>query len=102
MTIKCERKYFYNGNIQYEEYFKDGKRHKESLLAVKYYFEDGNKDCEYYYKDGMIHREDGPAVIFYYRNGKIEGKDYYLNNIRYTNKDIINNWEAFCKMQIFR
>ena len=65
------------------------------------YYDNGNIMREQYYKEGKRHREDGPAYITYYGNGKINTKFYYLNGEQYIDKDITDNWKAFCKMQIF-
>ena len=54
--------YYSNGKIQYEDYFLNGKRH----------------------------RENGPAVIYYSPDGKIERESYYLNGILYAKSDSIS------------
>ena len=64
--------YYDNYNKSYEEYYKDGKYHRENGPAKAWYFPDGEIMCEEYYLCGDLHREDEPAKILYYDNGKIE------------------------------
>ncbi len=98
---ECIKDYYKNGNISYEKYFKDGKIYRENLPAQIFYYKNGKIHSEYYYKEGKIHRESGPAEVFYYMNGKIRCEFYVLDGIKYDDKDITDNWEAFCKMKVF-
>ena len=45
--------------------------HREDGPAKICYYSNGNVENEEYYKDGVRHRVDGPVAIYYYKNGKI-------------------------------
>lgn len=100
---------FYYDNIHYinrswnkysEGYYKDGELHRENLPALIYYHSLGQINHEHYFKAGRHHREDGPAWLCYITENKTS-KRYFLNDVEYTDKDIIDNWKEFCKIQIF-
>ncbi len=99
---ECKRCYYDSGEIFLEEYFKDGELHRDNLPAYISYFPCGRVKLEGYYKNGYCTREDGPAFICYNINGKISWKTYWLDSVYYIDEHITDNWEAFCKMQIFR
>jgi len=68
-----------------EEWYKDGKRHREGGPAVRH------KKNELWFKDGQLHRLDGPAVITgggpkeYWIDGqKLSPKEYKKEIIRRT------------------
>jgi antitoxin component YwqK of YwqJK toxin-antitoxin module len=85
------RKYHYeNGNINPEEYYIDGKRHREDGPAIIYYYGNGNIFYEAYYLNGKYHREDGPAYVSYDRNGNIWYKEYWLNDKELTKEEWFN------------
>lgn len=46
--------------------------------------------------------ESAPASLYYFDDGRINYELYYLNDVWYLDKGITDNWEAFCRMQIFR
>lgn len=99
---KCRKRHYTNGKVKREMYHNDVKVHRENLPAIIGYFLNGQIEYEKYFLEGKYHRENGPAIIYYFENGKIERERYYLDNTLYSDKVIIDNWEAFCKMQIFR
>ena len=68
--------YNQNGNIKIKEYYINGKRHREDGPALIAY---GNINCEVYYINDELHRENGPAWIEYDANGNISTRVYYLN-----------------------
>ena len=70
-----------NGNIDYEEYYKDGVLHREDGPAKIRYYNNGDIEYEEYYKNGNLHREDGPAKIRYYYNGNIRDEEYYKDGV---------------------
>ena len=76
--------YYSNGKIQYEDYFLNGKRHRENGPAFIFYYKNGKIYFEHYFLNGKCHRENGPAYIEYYEDGKIDYEDYYLNNVIYA------------------
>ena len=51
------------------------------------YYDNGNISSEQYFLNGKYHRENGPAIIRYYQDGKIEHESYYLNGILYAASD---------------
>ena len=55
----------------------------EPTKKVRYY-ENGNIDREEYYLNGKRHRVDSPAYIEYYKNGKVFSEEYYLNGKSYN------------------
>lgn len=99
---KCIKNYFPSGKIRSELYYYNSEMHRDNLPAYMGYFDNGKIHYEFYYKEGKRHREDGPAQITYYKNGKIENAAYCLDGEHYIDKAIIDNWEDFCKMQVFR
>lgn len=58
-----------------EEYYRDGKRHREDGPAVVWRFTDGST-VEEYYQGGQRHREGGPAYIGRSTDGTTE-EQYY-------------------------
>ena len=100
--------YYCNGNIEHEEYYKDGVLHREygpvqtsyyemgsnrkqserylirdskgELLddIYIYYYSNGNVDYESHSKGNKHHRENGPATTQYYENGNKKFEVYYI------------------------
>ena len=58
--------YYGSGNIDSEEYYKEGVLHREDGPAKIEYWKNGNKRLEAYYIEGKPHREDGPVQTSYY------------------------------------
>lgn len=71
------------------------------IVKISYY-KSGEIESEQHHKAGYLHRGDGPAKIKYNEDGEIREQYYYLDGVEYEDKDITDNWEVFCKMQIFR
>ena len=71
--------YYDNGNVRFEEYWLNGKLHREDVPAFISYYENGNVEFEAYYLNDKRHREDGPAIIWYYENGNVREEGYHLN-----------------------
>ena len=64
--------YYPNGEVQYLTYVNDkGLIHREDGPAYFYYTEDGNLKFQAYYINGKRHRTDGPAEISYYEGTNI-------------------------------
>ena len=70
MELKITR--YPNGNIQYERYLINGKRHREDGPAFIKYWLNGNVELEYYYTNGVLNRNDGPAIVWYDDNNWVE------------------------------
>jgi antitoxin component YwqK of YwqJK toxin-antitoxin module len=67
---------FPNGNLLNEEYFTNGKLHREDGPASISYYNNGNIKSEAYYTNGKLHREDDPAIIGYDKDGNLTCKIY--------------------------
>ncbi len=92
-----EYKVIVNKNSSEEEWYYNGKLHRENGPA--FIAHNGNK---YWYQHGQLHREDGPAIEcpdgakFWYRNNQLhredgpaydvppQNKQYYLNGTFYS------------------
>lgn len=73
--------YPYNhGKIYREEYYFNGKYHREDGPAIIWYDKNGKVEIESYFLNAERHREDGPAWIAYNR-GKITDKEYWIRGI---------------------
>ena len=91
-TCKYKVKITTDGDVKkFEEYFKDGKLHREDGAARIWYYKNRNKKYEHYYKHGKIHREDGAAWIWYDKNGNKEREAYYIDGKKLT-KEQFNNY----------
>jgi hypothetical protein len=102
MVTDCIKSYHKNGVLYSELYFLDSKWHREDGPAAIFYYPNGMIDIKQYWLEGKHHREDGPSSIYYDENGSVISEFYHLYGEQYSDKDIIDNWEMFCKMQIFR
>lgn len=96
-----------------EEWYKDGKLHRENGPAVivnnrNWYLNDKiTLKCEgqikYWYQHGKLHRNNGPAII--YPNGQ---EEYYIEGKKYTKKefleylDIEKNFSSFIDFSYFK
>ena len=69
--------YYTDGSIRYEEWYRNGKRHREDGPAWIRYLPDGSVAYDTWYQNGKRHREDGPAFIRYYPNGFGESEEWY-------------------------
>ena len=89
-----KKKYYRNGNIWYEEYTLNGKRHREDGPSWISYYDNGNIEFESHYINGEYYREDGPAIIYYDLNGNIKFKRYYLDKGKLTEQEWFNQLSA--------
>lgn len=83
------KKYYENGNIEYDLNF-NSKGNREGIQ--KTYNEDGSLESEESYKDG---KKDG--VFRYYKNGGIVKEEEYKNGVLVTKKSTIKNEEKNVK-----
>ena len=76
-----------------EEWYKNGKLHREGGPAAEY-----PREHKIWYKNGKKYREDGPACIY-----SSSAKLWFLNDRRYgKNNDFTNeSWIRFVKTLIF-
>ena len=71
-----------NGNVKDEMWYKNGKIHRDGdLPAVFQYYPDGELEFEFWMKEDKKHRVDNPAVIKYYKSGKIDLIIYYVEGL---------------------
>jgi antitoxin component YwqK of YwqJK toxin-antitoxin module len=76
--------YYYTKKKQTEYVVdKNGKLHREDGPAVIKYFEDGKIQKEHYFRMNEYHRLDGPALIIYDENGSIKYQEYWIHGMRY-------------------
>lgn len=99
---KIITEFYPDGKISSQQFLLNERHHRANGPAITYYFQSGNIDEEFYFTNGILHRVDGPAYIAYLFNGDIANKEYYLNDDQYEDENIIDNWELFCKMQLYR
>jgi len=71
--------YYENGNIYYEQYWVNDKKHRlEGPAFIKYHI-NGNICFEEYWVNGKRHRLEGPAFTKYHKNGNICYESYWVN-----------------------
>lgn len=69
-------------------WYKNGELHRVDGPARIIYFENGQIDEEEWIKDGKSHRiNDAPAYIKYFESGKIQQKSWYVDGKRHRNND---------------
>jgi len=91
MQIKKSVVYYFNGNIRYEKWHKEGDEyywHRENGPAFISYYDTGEKRHEAWWIDSKRHKIDGPARIWYNPDGTI-GEAYYINDIELSKEE----WE---------
>ena len=86
MTYEYKAFHRADGSVEYESFYKEGKRHREGdRPAVVYYRADGSVDRESFYKQGKRHREgDRPAVVYYRSDGSVKYESFYKEGQEYT------------------
>lgn len=107
MENKIEHKvdYYLNnsGKIRVESYYLNGKYHREDGAAQIFYYEDGTIEYLFYYNNGLLHNDKGAAEIYYTDDdpAMIDEEGYWFNGKEYTDKNIIDNWVEFCKLELY-
>jgi antitoxin component YwqK of YwqJK toxin-antitoxin module len=76
-------RYYSNGKIKEETYYKNGEKHRKNGPAHIVYNHCGKIVQEAYYVNGKRHRINGPAIIIYYDNGNVKQEYYYIDGIEY-------------------
>jgi len=74
--------YYKNGNIHYEQYWVNGKKHKLGGPASIVYYKNGNIDYVSYFTNGEMYRLENFAYIEYRENGNISCEEYWVNGER--------------------
>ena len=85
--LECEKGFYDNGELMWEEWFLDGKRHNEEGPAIICYKRDGSVEWEEWWLNGKRHNEEGPAIICYMRDGSVWREEWYLNGVRYSEEE---------------
>jgi hypothetical protein len=85
--LRKEIEYWPDGSKQREEYFLNGKYHRENGPARQGWYENGTKRYEAYYINGTYHREDGPTRQSWNNIGTKETEEYWLNDKIYSKED---------------
>jgi len=100
-TVKGEYivEYYDNGNICREEYWLNGKLHRENGIAYKSWFDNGNICREEYFSNGKLHRENGIAFKGWFENGNICSEEYYING-KFLTKEQFDNRNNSCNNKI--
>lgn len=102
-SIKSIRYYQGSDVLQHVQYTKSGFYHRIDGPAIIMYDTYENIVYEEYRIMGTTHREDEPAVIYYSSIGSLNSPPrYFLNGEEYDDKDIIENWKEFCKLQLYK
>ena len=76
-----------NGQLDFIEYYINGKRHRLDGPAYKEFHDNGQLFHEEYYINGKLHRLDGPALQRFYDNGQLNAETYYINGKYYSKAD---------------
>ena len=83
--LKCVRVFWENGNLKREEFFNsDGQYHREHGPAYCRWYWDGKLEYEEYWLNGKLNNAAGPAVRYWYENGQLEHEAYCLNGRKLT------------------
>ena len=76
MEPEIAAEYYESGAIKSQEWYLNGKRHREDGPAHIYYYESGAIRRQEWHVHGKYHREDGPALIEYCESGAIRSQVY--------------------------
>lgn len=76
------------GVIIKEEWYNNGKLHRDNKPARIWYNADGFKDHVEYFCDGMLHNLNGPAVVLFHPNGYIKKRYWHISGCWVTSKKI--------------
>jgi hypothetical protein len=81
---KVEIEYWDNGQKESEEWYLNGKLHREDGPSYQRWYKDGQKEYERWRLNDKLHREDGPAIQYWYSNGQKKYENWFLNNKFYS------------------
>jgi len=87
IEYKVVEEHYDDGSIDYQEWRKDGKRHREGGPAILSYYQGGSIYHQEWYKDGKRHREAGPAHISYNQDGSIFHQSWYKDGKQLTKEE---------------
>jgi len=74
------------GQKWYEEWYLNGKYHREDGPAYQDWSYYGQKNYEGWYLNGKEHREDGPAIQSWYKGQKLD-EYWHLNDKKYSREE---------------
>lgn len=82
MTYECKVTHRADGSVECEEFFKEGKLHREGDRPASIYYRPGATGRwtfrESFYKEEQLHREgDRPAVVEYRADGSVKWELFY-------------------------
>jgi len=80
--------YHPNGQKRYEEWYLNGKYHRDNGPDYQEWYDNGQKRLESWWLNNKLHREDGPALQRWSENGQKEYEWWWLTNNRYKRE----NW----------
>ena len=92
MEPEIAAEYYESGAIKSQEWYLNGKRHREDGPANIYYYESGAIWYQRWCVNGEYHREDGPAIIRYYESGAIKSHYYWWNGTQYPEINTDEGW----------
>lgn len=86
--------YYPNGRIELEEWYREGRKHRNNLPArITYHEKSGQVSCETWYKNGKYHRDgDLPAIIEYNEFSMLHSEEWYRDGIRHRDNRPACNW----------
>jgi antitoxin component YwqK of YwqJK toxin-antitoxin module len=105
-----KEQFYFNGNLEVQEWFLDGKLHNEEGPASIWFYENGNIEKQSWCLNDEYHNEEGPALIGYHEDGKVKFKVWYLNDKQLTKEDFtsldmikkMNAFDFFSALEIAR
>jgi antitoxin component YwqK of YwqJK toxin-antitoxin module len=84
------RQYHKNGQLYYEAYRLNGKRHNTTGPAYKEWYDNGKLSCESYWINGELHNINGPAYRCWYGNGQLGCEEYFIEDKKLTKEQFEN------------
>jgi antitoxin component YwqK of YwqJK toxin-antitoxin module len=100
MKPELKETFYPNGNVEFQEWYLNGKIHNEEGPAYIRYHENGKVEYQEWWVNGKLHNEEGPAYIEYYEDGKVSYQSWYINDKLlskedFTSLDMIKRMDAF-------
>jgi len=73
--------YYKSKQLEYEQWYFKGFRHRTNGPAYINYYESGQIKYSRWYAYDIPHRTDGPAEAWYNKAGQIKCKNWFINGI---------------------
>ena len=74
-----KREYYSSGKIESEQWYLNGKLHREDGPAYIKYLYSGELWIKEWYLNDQLHRINGPAIIEYLYSGEVGYEEWHLN-----------------------